>query len=54
MKHEDINDYGEDVYKIDVPASCNMIIFNDGSNQTGNINAGSDANYWYDGTVHTW
>ena len=55
MTWETQNDYGEQVYKIDIPSNCNMIIFSDnGANQTSNITTScSDCGYWLNNGVPT-
>ena len=55
MTWETQNGYGEQVYKIDIPSNCNMIIFSDnGANQTSNITTScSDCGYWLNNGVPT-
>lgn len=44
---------GDNIFKVAVPADCNMIIFNNGSEQTDDLSIAGD-NYLYDATSGKW
>lgn len=54
------NDFGEDVYVIEIPSSAQHIIFTDGTSQTVDIDINGDAKFYISGgssnayTVETW
>ena len=41
------NGYGETVYTLDIPTTYNMIIFQNGTNQTVDINTNSQSSNYY-------